>query len=102
MRERKTASLQSLVDEVNERNRNSTCIAAIRYGWSDLLECALLRANAYKGFRHLQKHEVPEGEKPGINDAGADVVYPQGLDVKHEDHEKMFANTDESRRHYFF
>jgi len=101
MRERKTTSLQSLVDEVNERNRNSTCAPATRNGWSDVLEWTLMRANAYKGFRYLRKHEVPEGEKPGINDLEYGIDYPGLLGISDEDHEKMFANTDESRRHYF-
>lgn len=65
-RARKTLDVRDLLDEVNRRNRNSTCDADQRKGWNSLLEAMLFRTGNYAGFRYLSDVEVPTGEAPGI------------------------------------
>jgi hypothetical protein len=48
-----------------------------------LLESILHSTGNYSGFRYLSKQEVPDGQKPGIND------------------DYTFDNTDPLRRHYY-
>lgn len=63
---KKTISVKKFVDEINRRNKLSTCEPNVRNGWNDLLEFVLRETNQYNGFGYLQQHEVPQGQLPGI------------------------------------
>jgi hypothetical protein len=63
---RATCKLTDLLDEVNRRNRESTCPREMRAGWNSLLEFALSEAGAYAGYGFLGPKDVPVNEKPGI------------------------------------
>jgi len=82
---RKTVMILSLLEEVNGRNRLSTCSPDFRVGWNMLLDTVLHNANAYAGFAYLNSDEVPEGQLPGT------VVNERG--------ERTFP--DDTRRHYY-
>ena len=63
---RKTIRLCKLIDQVNRRNRLSTCSPDTRRGWNSLLELCLHDSDAYNGFNYLTAAEIPPGQKPGI------------------------------------
>lgn len=63
---RSTADIETLVDEINDRNRGSTCDSKVRDGWNHLMETILLKAGVYAGFSYLTQAEVPLGHRPGI------------------------------------
>jgi hypothetical protein len=63
---RTTVDVKALVEEVNYRNRESTCSAEVRDGWNSLLEEVLMSTKNYAGFGWLSAKEVPAGERPGI------------------------------------
>lgn len=68
MRKKKTFRVSDLKDEVNRRNRQSTCGADVRKGWNALLEEILGRTNTYNGFCYLTRDKVPRDHLPGIVD----------------------------------
>lgn len=84
--------LSRIVDEVNRRNRESTCDPLMRAGWNALLADILMDAGWYAGFGYLMVKDIPAGQKPGIQtDASGKVL---GYDAR-------FVDTDDSRRFYY-
>jgi hypothetical protein len=65
-RKRKTVQLGTLIEEINSRNRLSTCSPDVRKGWNALLDSVLIGANVYAGFGYLSPKDVPKGQLPGI------------------------------------
>lgn len=100
MKEKKTLTVQSLLDEVNRRNECSVCDPKVREGWNAILETMLMAAGAYHGFRFLGIDEVPMGQDPGINRDGEGVEYPQGQGVTPEQTTLWFKRTDKTRVKY--
>ena len=51
-----------------------------RYGVAASIEILLHSTNRYGGFRHLEQHEVPPNQKPGVmhvvRGATAETLYP--------------------------
>lgn len=78
-------SLLALVENVNQRNRETVCSPDVRHGWNALLEEMLHRAGCFQGFTYFCQGQVPEGQLPGVE-------WSQG------DHNPTFP--DESRRCY--
>ena len=66
MAKRKTFDVAKLRDNVNQRNKKSTCAAEVRQGWNSLLESILHDTGNYKGFHYLKKEEIPADQSPGI------------------------------------
>ena len=67
MANKKTVKIVELINQVNDKNKKSTCNADVRRGWNALLESVLMAAECYEGFRYLHTDEVPTGELPGIH-----------------------------------
>jgi len=63
---RQTMNVKKLLDEVNERNRVSTCDSKVREGWNSILEYILMQTGNYRGFGYMDAARVPKGELPGI------------------------------------
>jgi hypothetical protein len=67
---RKTIEVQQIKDYVNERLAKSVdneyVSPAWRFGLCTMLEMILHETGNYKGYNNLYKHQVPEGQKPGI------------------------------------
>jgi hypothetical protein len=87
---RKTVNVNDLVVTVNEMCRLSTCSRDVRQGAINVLDRVLHSTDNYRGFKYLNKTEVPAGELPGIN-----FECTEGYDNK-------FKNTDPTRVYYFF
>lgn len=85
MGKRKTFDVQEMKDIVNRKNQCSTCSAETRNGWNSLMSEILMATSQYCGFRSLEKNEVPQGCKSGIE--------------KNNNGENIFP--DESRVYYF-
>lgn len=83
---KKTLVIRDLIEEVNRRNRESTCEPAVRMGWNMLLEGVMIGAEVYSGFSYLTADQVPTGCLPGV------IPDPKGTDHKFP---------DESRRQYY-
>ena len=66
MTTRKTISVSSLKQKVNEMLAQSICRHE-RFGMIRVLEFTLHETGNYRGFRYLTEREVPTGELPGIN-----------------------------------
>lgn len=94
MARRKTVNLKELIEEVNTRNRCSTCRPDIREGWNTLLESFLHGAGVYSGFFYLAPEQIPEGQLPGINCS----IY---TGVETVPCEKRFENTDNTRIQFY-
>jgi len=76
-RRKKTFSVQKLKEEINRRNRESTCHSEARQGWNCVLETVLMDTNQYKGFYYLTKEEVPFQKDPGTEPGpGGQPVFP--------------------------
>ena len=82
---RKTIKIETLLAEVNRRNRESICQPKIRQGWNSLLETVLHNTGNYRGFGYLESNMVPAGQRPGIKMEGSLV---------------SFDGCDETRRYY--
>jgi hypothetical protein len=65
-RKHKTVHLRTLIEEINSRNRSSTCSRDVRKGWNAILDSVLIDANVYAGFGYLSPKDVPKGHLPGI------------------------------------
>lgn len=85
MKKKKTVNIKWLVEEINRKNRESTCPRDVRNGWNSLLETIMMQANVYNGHSFLKADEVPAGHLPGIV----------------RDGEKNLILPDDSRRVYF-
>lgn len=66
MSKKKTVYIRKLIEEVNHKNRNSTCSPLTREGWNHLLECVLHAAGVYEGYSYLRSRDIPPGQLPGI------------------------------------
>jgi hypothetical protein len=88
---RKTFDVAELKNRVNDMLQTSTLSAAHRQGAMTLLEDVLFSTGNYRGFRYLNKTEVPIGHAPGIN------IEFIGLFGKED---QMFLNTDQTRVTY--
>jgi len=84
MGRRRTCHIAELIEDVNHRNRVSTCAPEVRDGWNALLESIMHAANVYAGWRHLNRREVPAGKLPGVEGDPGERRFP-----------------DESRRVYY-
>jgi len=73
---KKTIKLIDLINEVNRRNKESTCKPEVREGWNSLLESILHTSECYEGYTYLYRHEVPIGQLPGIRGIALDKEYP--------------------------
>ena len=83
---RKTVRIAKILENVNYRNKHSTCVPGIREGWNTMLEEILMDADAYAGYGYYEKKDVPEGCEPGI--------------IRHDDPtDNEFP--DETRRFYY-
>ena len=78
MSPRKTINVSQLRAMVNEQNRTSICLPAIREGWNSFLEDILMMTQNYRGFTYLCEHEVPHGQLPGQRETqnGAVLQFP--------------------------
>ncbi len=85
---KKTFNVQDLVEQINRRNRKSTCVPEVRRGWNCVLEDILMETNQYRGFGYLKQEEVPEGHRCGMIPAD---------DIRNTTHEFP----DETRRFYY-
>jgi hypothetical protein len=93
-RAKKTVDLTALIDEVNRRNRESSCSPEARMGWNMLLEGFLHANDAYAGFGFLEAKSLTgpaKGQAPGYV---PDPDGNHGPDGKH-------SFPDESRRVYY-
>ena len=63
---RKTIKIDDLRIQINRMLKDSICESNIRRGMIEALTTVLFSTDNYKGFRYLQEHEVPFGQKPGI------------------------------------
>jgi hypothetical protein len=50
MRARRTFRIKDLIDEVNRRNKVSTCTSQERQAWNSITEWVLMQAGSYHGF----------------------------------------------------
>jgi len=76
---RKTHPIRKLIDEVNKRNKHSTCERSKRDGWNSLLESVLHDAGVYAGFGYYEARELPNNHPPGIirdPSGGTDHTFP--------------------------
>jgi len=89
---RKTLKVGSLVNKINAMLKDSTCSPDVRNGMICVLEDALHETGNYEGFRYLDRNDLAEGVKPGVNfdEKGMLLDYPM-----------RFDNTDDTRRYYF-
>ncbi len=89
--------------EVNRRNRESTCTPGARLGGNLLLEWVLNQSEGYRGFRYLNRSEVPAESLPGINSEHG-VAFPLGLEFSAvysaARTAELFRNTDSTRIEY--
>lgn len=88
---RKTVEITAIIDEVNRRNRGSTCAAELRMGWNSLLEGILKDANVYAGFGYLVADQL-EGDAIGQNPGMAydnGTTFPDESRVYYYCHEKL-------------
>jgi hypothetical protein len=98
MKARKTVQIKALLDYANNILANETCAAwneDFRSGICNMIETALMAANAYSGYRYLNESELKTAT-PGIRFADADVD-----DSSEERYSKNFTDSDCTRRHYF-
>jgi hypothetical protein len=83
---KKTFKVDTLRDLINKRLTYREGSAENRQVYIEVLEMVLHSCDAYHGFRYLEQHEVPEGEKPGI-------YWDNGTPI--------FENTDRTRVFYY-
>lgn len=91
---KKTFNIRKFIEQVNERNKVSTCEPDIRQGWNFVAEHILHEAGVYSGYRYLTSRDVPEGFRPGIN-------MDPATNMPHEDHKARFEGTDETRINFY-
>jgi hypothetical protein len=65
-RKKRPQHLEAVVDIANRMLRNSTCSKEVREGIIALTSGVLHASDTYRGWRHLDATEVPEGHLPGI------------------------------------
>ena len=53
---KKTIRVLDLIEDVNYRNRVSTCDSKVREGWNSFVEGFLARCDAYAGFTFFDEH----------------------------------------------
>ena len=92
---RKTINVDQVVDFVNDILKRHTLddneSIFYRHGMIVVLEEILHRTNNYKGYRYLQKDEVPSHCAPGVrHESGHILPYPE-----------RFESTDPTRRQYY-
>lgn len=91
-RPRTTFDVALLVKSVNGMLAQSPAVSgAVRQGAMQVLEEVLHATGNYRGFRYLTADEVADGA-PGINTVSGQI---------HPDPVLRFANTDNTRVHYF-
>lgn len=83
----KTFRVITLLNKINERNRESTCNPDVREGMNSILEDILHSTGNYEGFSYLDQREVPSGHLPGI--------------IFDESEERNHQFPDDTRRTYF-
>ena len=66
MKSRKTIEVEKIKEQLNKFLANGTLSPDFRQGVIFSLEEILWQTGNYKGFRYLEKHEVPEGQDAGI------------------------------------
>ena len=77
MAEKKTAHIAFIRENINNRNKKSTCSPDVRHGWNELLTTILMEYDAYHGFGYLTAKDVPQGHKPGIaKDENGEKIFP--------------------------
>lgn len=88
---RKTIEVETLVKYCNGFLAAPGGTADSRYGVISVLEAALFKAQAYKGFLYLGQDEVRKEDKPGIRY----IIDKNGLTG-----DSHFTDTDSTRRKY--
>jgi len=68
MAKRKTIKIETIVKDVNFRNRGSYCNKEIRQGWNSFVESLLCATGNYHGFSYIPKDSMLVNEDPGIDD----------------------------------
>ena len=91
---RKTFEVETIREIANEMLKYESAFIRdddprFRAGVSALLEKILMESRNYNGFRYLDKGELPEGSTPGIRWS------------ENDSYEERFADTDNTRVHYF-
>ena len=89
---RKTIEVEAVLDYANTLLSHSLN-ADERRGVMLITEEILHRTGNYRGFKYLDKFEVPEGELPGINVDNNRQMY---------DGDERFDNTDRTRVQYYY
>lgn len=95
---RKTVNVKALVEEVNRRNRHSTCAPDVRQGWNSLLETVLHLTNNYDGYGYYIDEDLGESIIPGVRYE----TNESGVRVPCKDYKERFRDTDDTRRFYYF
>ena len=98
MARRTTADIVDLIEEVNRRNRLSTCDAKIREGWNSLLEHVLQKADMYAGFGHINETQMKQNGHNINKNLPAQLP---GVIMNYEDGSKN-PFPDDTRRFYYF
>ena len=89
----KMIKVSALKNSINDLLKNSNLNQAGRQALITVLEPVLNKTKNYNGFRYLRSDELDAGQLPGIN-MTEDYRLLETTD-------KMFAETDSTRVHYF-
>ena len=92
---KKTVRLADIVDEVNRRNRQSTCNRDVRAGWNSLCESLMMQADNYGGFGCLDSAQL-EGDAKGY---APGIVW--GYNESGDRDNKLNLYPDDTRRVYY-
>lgn len=93
MGKRKTVRLEFLVNTANQQLAGAHGKPEHRTGVIAMIEMALMEAGHYEGFRYLKQGEFHGDGLPGIR---------MDEDGKMLSYDERFADTDGTRRQYFF
>ena len=92
MSKRKTIKIDMLKERANNMLKSDYTSIEQREGVMDLMSAVLMEANAYDGFNYLNKFELKDGLKPGINYSDERTMV---------DGDDRFKNTDRTRVKFY-
>jgi hypothetical protein len=96
-RQTKRIAILNMIENVNRKNRESTCSADVRQGWNALLEDMLHATGNYSGFGYYSNDELPASMAPGVRYETND----DGVRLPAADMNERFRDCDDTRRFYY-
>jgi hypothetical protein len=95
---RKTVKVKDLVEQINRKNKTSTCDRRVRQGWNALLEDILHTTGNYQGFNYYSDVDLADGLTPGVRTE----INKSGVLAPCADYGERFRGTDDSRIFFYF